>query len=616
MPNKSKHMKFSTNPKMIEKNGIYESIKYQENTVDDNETLHSLFLNTMEKFPNDNYLGTIKDNKLNYISRTKAYELMKSINSQLNKLVNEKDIICIFSPNRLEWFLTEHAIFMANCITCPLYSTLGVNAIKHILMQTESQLIYCAKENLPQLIHVIREIETSIRNIICFDSINLDNKELKLLKNKQIKIQEIDLKGIKSSKKENLCTLKSDDLATICYTSGTVGQPKGAMLSHKNFLSTIKQTTRKDNDFLEVSKDSVYISYLPLAHVMERLCTHAVTSAGGSLGIFRGDPKLLKDDIKLIKPTFIIGVPRVFNLFKEKIEAEIKKKNWLIRIIFKIGLNWKISNQRYGIYKNWFFDLLIFNKIKNIFGGKIIAGLSGSAPLNPDVSAFLQAVLSFRLTEGYGSTEATAANLLRTLNCHEPGNVGVPFAMNKIKLMKINEDDNNKKKGEIYIKGENVFKGYFKDEKRTSDTLIDGWLKTGDIGEVINDKFHIIGRDKDIFKTSLGEYIAPDKIEEIFKSSGICQDIFITGTKFCDFIVAIVIDTEKRFSTEEMNERIQKFGLEKHKLGELTKFEIPKKILILNEDFESMDLLTTTFKKKRHEIFERFENQIDSMYSN
>ncbi|KAF7696448.1 Long-chain-fatty-acid--CoA ligase 5 [Cucumispora dikerogammari] len=663
--------------KLICDNGIYSHRDYKTNTIGENETLHSLFFHTMKQHPHSDYLGSIKDNKLTYISRYTAYQSMLSIYSQLSPIVSEKDIVCLFSPNRKEWFLAEHAIFMANCITCPLYSTLGVQAIKHILLQTESKVIYCGYENLTQLLSVIEDVKTFIKYIICFDPVLLNKNELQLLKDKSIEIMQINMKprlSLNLNSVENLCKLKSEDLATICYTSGTIGDPKGAMLSHKNFLCTIKEAIKQPNDFLMIDPDSVYISYLPLAHVMERLCTHAISAALGKIGIYRGNPKLLKDDIMLIKPTFIIGVPRVFNIFKKRILESIEQRNFIIRFIFGMGLRWKISNQKHGIYKSWFWDTLIFDRIKNMFGGKIVGGLSGSAPLNPDVVRFLQAVLGCRLSEGYGSTEATAANLLTEVYCNVPGNVGIPFTTNLVKLEpfsknstindiaddniinsvstekkeveasviksdteggdilstkptsqaedkntnKHNADDNLPKKdtrGEILLYGDNIFLGYFKDPVKTAAALTnDGWLKTGDIGEVRDNKFYIIGRDKDIFKTSLGEYIAPDKIEQMFISSNICEDMFITGTTYCDYIVAIVVDTQKKYTKEEMLERIKEFGLNKVKAGELTKFEIPTNILLIHSDFEELDLLTASLKKKRYLIFDKFKTAINNLY--
>lgn len=218
----------------------------------------------------------------------------------------------------------------------------------------------------------------------------------------------------------------------------------------------------------------------------------------------------------------------------------------------------------------------------------------------------------FKIIEGYGQTEATAANIIKSTNCHICGTVGIPFPTNMLKFKKY-EDFNGINEGEILLKGNNVFKGYYNNEEKTKAVIDkDGWLSTGDIGIERDGNFEIVGRMKDMFKTSLGEFIVPEKLEKIFKPC--VSDIFITGHVYGDYIVAIV-HPKGNDDKKTVLRKIKEKGNVLVEQGHIARFEIPKDIHITEKGFDDLNLLTPSAKKMRKEIRKFFKNEIDKMFS-
>lgn len=599
----------------------YKHLRYMEGInclTDGSETLLDIFLNNGMYKPTQNAYGVIVGESLKWISYSEALDKVLKLYDFFKSNISKKSIVGIYSINRYEWLISEHTIYALGCISCPLYSTFGIDAIKYIIEQTSMEVCFISGEKADYLYkYVLVNTKTTIKMVIVFDKFNskddYENIGIKVyyihdVLNRDYKSQSFleDLLNDKFRKP------KSEDISTICYTSGTSGFPKGVVLTHKNFIANISAFFRPaDNySFYEITEEDVYISYLPLSHVMERICVHTIISKGASIGFYRGVIKELAKDYKIIRPTFIAGVPRVFNLFMDKIMEKVEKKNILQRFIFKLALEWKYLIQKLGIYTS-FWDYIIFKKVKKEFGGRIKACLSGSAPLNEDVIRFLQAALSCKIFQGYGQTETTAACIVSTMQERKINSVGVPFPSNKIKLVSLGEEYNNQL--EIWVKGDNVFKGYFKNEAETKESFEDGWFKTGDIGIIEDDLFKIVGRKKEIFKTSRGEYIVPEKIENILKCTEI-DDILITGKSTEDYIVAIAVCT-KDLATNFIQNTIWAMAKKALEEKKIMNFEVPRKILIIREDFSRLgEVITPTGKKKRALLEKKLDNKIQSLY--
>ncbi|KAF7683421.1 Long-chain-fatty-acid--CoA ligase 5 [Astathelohania contejeani] len=603
---------------------IYKHPSYDSNRKalkDGSTTLLEMWKNLANTRRNEEVFGKINAfSKVIWYNWNEADAMMKKLASFLAKITQKNDLIGIYSVNRVEWLISEYAIYEINCITCPLYSTFGVEAVRHILNETEMKVCIASIVKAKELLkNIISKYSTKLTDIIIMDSDINDESLIELYNEKGIKIHywnDIMEKDMDIGVLEEIDKPTGDDLATICYTSGTSGIPKGVMLTHTNFISTMAgfSVGIESKTYPMLSEGEIYFSYLPLAHVMERLCVNVSLSTKGKIAFFRGNTKDFQLECKIVRPDYIIGVPRVFNSIKEKVESAVKAKGMLIYLVFKLALQYKIFKQKFGVFKCEILDYLIFSRIKNEFGGRIKGILSGSASLNPEVLGFLQAVFSIRVHEGYGQTESTAASIIVPTDCLEKGIVGIPFPTNLVKLTPVNGYENNE--GEICLKGPNITKGYFKRDDLTRELFDDeGFLRTGDIGSIENGIFSIIGRKKEIFKTSLGEYIIPEKVEDALRCD-IISDILIVGRMYEDYIVALVISKDTTIGENEIFMKINSRGLELVNKGVIMKYEIPRKIYVLRQGFEEYgDFLTPTGKKKRKAIEEHFKSKIDSLYN-
>lgn len=659
--------------KMIENDGIFSSPDYIGESIalqDKSETLLDMFMNLYKTHKDDDFIGTIdyESQKVVYENRHDSFEKMFRIGDFLRKQglkTTGSRIVGIFSVNRAEWIICEYGIYMANMTNCPLYSTFGAESILHILKETEMVICFLSGVKAVSLYEeVIKDAKHDLRMIVTFDPLEEDlitkyrekgivvvsyngiiskndaenlkdpnsNKSTEGVSNpKSIIGTNTTYNEIEEGYDEEICVANQsldkvqqlskwdlpvgNSIATICYTSGTSGLPKGVILTHTNFIVQIAAFSfpKVHSKMLIIQEDDIYISYLPLAHVMERVCMMVCIACRAKVAFFGGNPKSLQTDIKIIKPTFFVGVPRVFNAFTERIQDAIGKKNCILRAIVKYAIRSKISKQKKGKYTHWFWDKLIFNKIKKEFGGKIRGCLNGSAPLAGHVVEFMQVIFSSRIFQGYGQTEGTAANILMTLDDFENERVGIPFPSNLVKLSPT-EDYLGGMKGEICLKGNNISPGYYKREDLNKETFTDEWLKTGDIGVIEDGVFKIVGRRKEIFKMSQGEYIIPDKIENILRE-GIIEDIIVTGRSSEDYLIAIVVCKKENVTEKRILKHLKFLGEQALKKGLITRFEIPKKVLVIRQDFETYgEMLTPTMKKKRSKIESLFENEIRNLY--
>lgn len=325
---------------------------------------------------------------------------------------------------------------------------------------------------------------------------------------------------------------KPSDLCTVCFTSGTTGNPKGVMLSHANVLSGICGVNLQFGEH-KLRTTDIHMSFLPLAHMLERCCENAVFYFGGCVGFYSGDIKVLSDDMKMLKPTVMPAVPRLLNRIFDKVMSEASRS-----AVKKTLLNMALSSKQAELQKriirnNSLWDKVVFKKVQEGFGGRLRLMVVGSAPLAANVLTFIRCALGCIIVEGYGQTECTAPITLTVQGDYEPGHVGPPVACNAVKLVDVPEMEYYaiQQQGEICVKGANVFLGYFEDPEKTNEAIDkDGWLHTGDVGEWRpNGTLKIIDRRKHIFKLSQGEYIVPEKIENIYIRSSFIEQIFVHG---------------------------------------------------------------------------------------
>lgn len=546
--------------------------------------------------------------------------------------------IGLYSQNRVEYGIIEQACYMYSMVLVPLYDTLGQEACTFIVNQAEINIVICDKNvKVKSLLDHIKETP-KLKKIILMEEISDENR--KLAKEAGIEIMSYaDVESLGEQNPQKQKPAKPTDLCVLCYTSGTTGLPKGAMLTHAGVISTIVACKAQlEPAGIAITTDDILISYLPLAHSYERLIESYMYMVGGRIGFFQGDVRKLMDDIKELQPTLFASVPRLLNRFYDKVMAGVNASK-VKQFMFNMAMSSKSKELKRSIIRNdsiW--DKVVFKAIQQGLGGKVRLITTGSAPLSPKVLQFLRCCVGCPIVEGYGQTESHAICTMQLVGDAEAGNVGPPLACNYIKLADVPDmnyyaADN---KGEICIKGPNVFTGYLKDPEKTKEALDDEkWLHTGDIGEWLpNGALKVIDRKKHIFKLAQGEYIAPEKIENIYIRSTLIAQIFVHGESLKSCLVGVVVPDPETFpeyaknklnlkgSMEELagNQAVKKAILadltDVGKKGGLQSFEQVKDIYVFPELFSVENgLLTPTFKAKRNEVKKYFSSQIEEMYS-
>ncbi|XP_032429872.1 long-chain-fatty-acid--CoA ligase 5 [Xiphophorus hellerii] len=550
---------------------------------------------------------------------------------------NSETFIGIFAQNRPEWIIGEMACYTYSMVAVPLYDTLGPEALVFIINQAGISTVLCDNQKKAETLLLNHEKGQTpvLKTVALMDSFSPELIE----RGKKCGVDIVSMEDMETLGKNNLqkpVLPKPEDLSIVCFTSGTTGNPKGAMLTHENVVADAAAVLKTFESSLVPIPEDVSISFLPLAHMFERIVQTVMYGAGARVGFFQGDIRLLPDDMKTLQPTVFPVVPRLLNRLYDKIQSGATSpfKKWLL----KFAAESKYAEVKDGIVrKNSIWDKLIFHKVQESLGGRVRMMVTGAAPISPSVLSFLRAALGCQIFEGYGQTECAAACTFTLPGDATAGHVGVPLPCNFVKLVDVEEMNYfaSNGEGEVCIKGTNVFKGYLKDPEKTEEVLDkDGWLHTGDIGKWLpSGVLKIIDRKKNIFKLAQGEYIAPEKIENVYVRCSPVAQVFVHGDSLQSSLVAIVVpdaDVLPGFAKslgiqgaiEELckNTEIKKaIVTDMTKLGReagLKSFEQVKDVHLHPELFTIENgLLTPTLKAKRAELKELFQPQIDKLYA-
>jgi long-chain acyl-CoA synthetase len=438
---------------------------------------------------------------------------------------------------------------------------------------------------------------------------------------------------------------RREQVASICYTSGTTGNPKGVVLTHVMLAMAVQSNLCG----LTFDGEAVLLSYLPLAHIYERLCAAATFAVAGRVGYFSGDHLRLLEDAQILKPTFFPSVPRVLNRIYQA--AMVVAESPGIRgALFRKAMSTKLANlHANGEYKHAFWDKLVFRKIRAVLGGNIELIVSGSAPVSRDVMEFLKIAFACNVQEGYGMTENCATcNRSYSDDPTGSGTVGPPQPCNEIKLVDVPEmgytsEDQPRPRGEVCVRGANCFSLYYKDEANTNKAMdSEGWLHTGDVGELDDcGRLRIIDRVKNIMKLAQGEYVALEKIENIYSANSLIQQLYIHGDGLQSYLVAVVVPDPVQLAAglqSLLNKKVDPTQdlaafdpylqdpvvvqwvlgvLNAHaKKNGLKGFEMVKRIHLTSSLFSVEDgTMTPTMKIKRKDAHMKFKRQIDQLYS-
>ncbi len=547
--------------------------------------------------------------------------------------VGKGDKVAIMSQTRVEWTWADLSILSSQAASVPIYPTLAPQEVHYLLKNSGCKAIFV-------------ENQTQLNKILSCSEIP-DNLHLAILINGEVEKQDIRLRCIAwqdllkdgevylltnpEELTHRIQSIDPGDLASIVYTSGTTGIPKGAMLLH----STIYAVCKAVRAVVEVSHDDVMLSFLPLSHVYERV-------GGQFFGIFSGMVIAYADSIEKVPqnmvevhPTIINGVPRFYEKAYQRIQTEIRHlpqpQQYLIRwalSLSKRAAQYQESKQPEKQLAKQIYraelriaDRLVFSRIRRRFGGKLRIMVSGAAPLSFEVHSFFEAI-GLHIFEGYGLTETAAPAASNVPNDNKPGTVGKPLPGVQIRIA----DD-----GEIMIKGKTVFAGYYKNEEATRAAFVDGWFLTGDIGELDDGGYlKIKDRKKDIIITAGGKHVAPQYIENLFKGDSLVSQILVYGDRRKFITALITLNKDAVLALAKTNgintaiysdlienktviDAVSAIVISKNEL--LANFEQIKKFKILENEFSvEADEITPTFKIKRKVVTERFKKVLDSFY--
>lgn len=551
--------------------------------------------------------------------------------------------IGIQGRNSVEWILTDITNICFGYVTMPLYDTLGDEAVEHMFKETELETLFLTTDLIEGIVKKYEDGNCpTLKNLVIMNDKNLTEDLKKSIgKLKWYAFSEL-LEKYKDEKVE-YPTVNPDDIVYFSYTSGTTGNPKGCMISNRNCMSAIGGAEKM---LYYIKPDSVYLSYLPLAHVFEKVVFMYLSYLGARYGIFGGDIRNLKDDLATLRPTFFCSVPKLLNRFHEGILEEFDKKGGISGLVARRALYVKsCAVENYGTLNDKVYDYLVFSKVKKLLGGRCEFIMSASAPLSVTVKKDLKAAFCCPIMEGYGQTEGMGGQFVQDINDTELDTVGGPVPMNEFKLVDLpdmkythldkDEDGNLAPRGEVYVRGPNIIPGYYKNDEKNKDTFTeDGWLISGDIGMIVpgSHALKIVDRKKNILKLSQGEYVAPEKLEHVYKATPGVSEIFVHGDSLKSVLVAVVVldkddapaeakkagvdsdSLEEICKSEEMAEHIKKKLREVADSKGLKGFERIDAVYLEHKSFVDNGLATSTFKLQREQVKEHYKEQLEKLY--
>jgi len=574
-----------------------------------------------KRFPQKASVGFKKDNEWKELTCLKFQQMVfKTANALVEAGVKENDKVAIYADNSPEWIIMDVATLAIGAITVPIYSTNGSDQVEYIINHAEPKIILTGDQEQYQTCYQLLDKTSGVELIIAA------KKNFTLNENSLFLSDFIE----KNSDKFNVVERSDEDLATIIYTSGTSGIPKGVMLTHGNFQKAFDAHV-EFFDFKDFEKEQS-LAFLPLSHVFERCWTLFCLSKGAKVS-FLENPKLIANALQEVKPTTMCSVPR----FYQKIYAGInemlvtasptKKKifAWAIETGTQVSERKReqqkvpfLLNQKYKIA-----NALVFNKIKTKLGGRLWFMPCGGASISSEVTQFFDA-MGIHITVGYGMTETTATITAFPFTKYKYGTAGKLIGDSQIKMGKNDE---------ILMKGSGIMKGYYKNPEETAKIFTeDGWMKTGDAGILDNEgNLTITDRIKDLMKTSNGKYIAPQPIENMFSNNSyINQILLIADDK--PFVSALIVP-----NFETLEEKVKTFGITFTNWKEVVEnenvqafyqkliddiqidlpgFEKIKKFILMPADFEIQNgEITPTLKIKRNIVLEKYADKINLIYN-
>ncbi|KAI8827037.1 uncharacterized protein EV422DRAFT_23175 [Fimicolochytrium jonesii] len=627
--------------------------------LDNASTGYEMFWKAVEKHKSKNYIARNVNGAWAWLTFEEFGARVKYVGSGLLVLtgveptggvetrddlsVDGSRLVGLYLPNSIEWVLTDLACCSYGLVTVPLYDTFDTDSLRHIVKSTGMSIIITAQNHLENLFEVVGE-GTALKTIVVSDLATIPSELKQRAEALHIRLSTFkEMEATGSADVKDTVAPKSDDLFTICFTSGTTSLPKGVMITHGNLAKNGAGVISSFPQGYKITEADRHLSYLPLSHMFERTVFHTLTHLGVEIGFYSGNIAKLFDDISSFKPSLFPTVPRLLVRLHDKILEAIETSTPIKRALFKMAYASKKRMLARGcVTRTSIWDSLVFGRIQKRVGGRIRMMLTGAAPIDPVVLEFFRIVFGCQVLEGYGQTETCGAGFTTAVGDYSRPfghHIGGPIAGAEVKLVDVKDmeylaTDKPYPRGEVCVRGPHVMKGYFRDVAATKAAIDkDGFLHSGDIGELLpNGTLRIVDRIKNIFKLSQGEYVVPDRVESKIKPSYI-QQVFVYGDPLRSSVVAILVpDTEGLFGewlrqqawdgtfrdackSEGVQRAVLKEVTRLGKLNGLHAFEIPKAIRLMPEPMTTENgLLTPTFKIKRHLAKNRYKPLLDTMY--
>ena len=555
-----------------------------------NSLVELYFSKSKQKSRDEFFLSWLKPNYNKPYTWGEISDKILILSKKIEEVIKNQDRCLLLSENRPEWLISDLAIMNAGGISVPIFTTYADSDYKYILEDCKPSVIIVS--NQTQFDKIKNYLNSEIKLIISFEKINYPSLIFEKIFNDTKHIDTI----------ENI-TISRNSIACIIYTSGTSGNPKGVVLSHGGILSNcegaldVLKPITGDNEI-------VFLTWLPLSHSYEHTVQFIQILLGAKIYYAESLDKLIPN-MNIAKPTIMTAVPRFYqNLFnKINLNFKIQKglKKILINKTIELGIK-KLNNLKLSLIENilnFFCDVLVRKKIRNQFGGHLRAFVSGGGALDKNIGEFLNAI-GLPTLQGYGLTEASPVVSCNLPNKIKIDTVGPIFSTNQVRIAQ---------DGEILVKGENIMIGYWNKKKETDEVIKDGWLHTGDIGELDKEGYlKITDRKKDIIVNFGGENISPVKIENLLCLNEHIKQSFVYGDKK-NYLVAILV-VEQSFNLEEEIKIYIKTLNES-----LSSIEKIKKYFLIKDEFTIENrMLTPTLKLKRKEITKKYFQQLENLY--
>jgi long-chain acyl-CoA synthetase len=528
--------------------------------------------------------------------------------------LNKGDRLAILSENRPEWTIADFASLLLGMVVVPIYSTLTAPQTAYILTDSGAKAVVVSTPQQLEKVLSVKD-QTAVERVVVMDAVNTAHAQ---------PMQRLMREGPSDRDPEleaRARAISPDDLASIIYTSGTTGTSKGVQLSHGNLTSNVLNSLKG----FDLGPGEVSISFLPLSHVTARHADIALLHRGVTLAYCPSFEQLPQTLLEVL-PTIFVAVPRVYEKIYSQVERMTNRfpQSAIYRWALSVGrahrpeilaggrpktLSWKLANK------------LVYSQVRARMGGKVGVFVSGGAPLGRELASWF-ASIGIRIHEGYGLTETSPVIAINTPRAHKIGTVGRPLANVEVRIA---EDS------EILVRGASVFRGYWNRPEETENAFIDGWFKTGDIGNLDEDGFlSVTDRKKDLLKTSGGKFIAPQPIENSIKLNSLIGTAVVLGDrrKFASVIISPhfpLLEEWARANEVSFSSRQELIadpkvialyeGIVAEVNRDLARYETLKKVLLVPDEFTANDgTLTPTFKLRRKAVAERYRKEIDELY--